>query len=125
MRYEFNELFWGDSTIEKIVIQYDYVVLSIFNDVLQRTLDLKCFNCLGISAIPIWDEIIIDNVIFSNFHSIQNSIWKQLYDVHNLESFVQGKNLNTDFWEIKVILVDKLSFSVFCQKFEIWDSLLS
>ena len=68
MNIDYNSIFWGDSTLERITIEQDIVKIVIFNDVLQRDISCYCTDCIGISQVLTWDEVIIENVFINNIN---------------------------------------------------------
>ena len=39
---DYHEIFWGDSTIERTVIEYDKILIAVFNDALQKKINIVC-----------------------------------------------------------------------------------
>lgn len=118
---KYNEIFWGDSTIEEIAIKYDKLTISIFNDVLQKKIDIICSKCIGISEMFIWDEVIIENIFIEEVVSSKHPMWKKIYELYGTESYDSEKDILKPFYELKVVLINDLEFKVLCQGIELED----
>ncbi len=116
-----NEIFWGDSTIEQIGIKYDEVTISIFNDLLQKKIDIICSKCIGISEIFIWDEVVIENIFVEEVVSSEHPMWKKTFDLYGAESYDSEKDILQPFYELKVVLINDLELKVLCQGIKIED----
>lgn len=113
---QYNEIFWGDSTVEKVMIEYDKAVISVFNDNLQKIIKIVCSNCIGISEMFIWDEVIVENIFIEKVVSKEHTMWKKIYEIYGTESYDDEKNLLKPFFELKVVLINNLEFKVLCQE---------
>lgn len=113
---KYNELFWGDSNIEKITIEYDKIIISIFNDVLQKEVYIECSKCIGMTNIYTWDETIIENILLDSIISEEHPMWGKIYELYGEEAYDSEKNLMHTFYEVKIVLINKLTFSVICQE---------
>ncbi len=118
---KYNEIFWGDSTIEEISIKYDKLTISIFNDVLQKKFNVICSNCIGISEMFIWDEVIIENIFIEGVVSSEHPMWKRIYELYGSESCDSEKDILKPFYELKIVLINDLVFKVLCQGIEFED----
>lgn len=113
---EYHEIFWGDSTIERTVIEYDKILIAVFNDALQKKINIVCSNCIGISKMFTWDEVIIENVFIENIISSEHPMWIKTYELYGMESYDSEKNLMNPFYELKVVLINGFEFNVVCQE---------
>ena len=118
---KYNEIFWGDSTLEEIVIKYDKLTISVFNDVLQKKIDIICSKCIGISEMFIWDEVIVENIFIKEVVSWEHPMWKKTYGLYGAESFNSEKDILKPFYELEVVLINDLGFKVLCQGIEFKD----
>lgn len=111
MNINYNDIFWGDSTIEKIEIFYDTIKLEIFNDVFCATIMVNCKNSFGITGINIREESIIENVYLSKTDksclSCENFLQMNGYEL---------ENHNGELKELRVLLINGESFSIICEE---------
>lgn len=121
MMIKYNDIFWGDSTIEKIGIKYDEVIISIFNDAMQKKIDIICSKCLGISEMLIWDEVIIENLFVEEVDSGEHPMWKMAHEMYGIESFDSEKDISKPFYELKLVLINDFEIKVLCQEIEFQD----
>lgn len=113
---KFNELFWGDSILEKIIIEYDKIIIKVFNDVLQKEILIECSKCIGITSVYTWDETIIENIILNPIVSEQDPMWKKTHEIYGGESFDAEKDLMKIFYEVKIIMINELELNIICQE---------
>lgn len=114
MIFEKNSLFWADSELVKIEIVYDKIVISVFNDVLQKMLYISCHKCVGITEIITWDEVVIDNIYVSNIGNNDNPMLSKIFSIYG-EINQYGKPIGKDFTRLDVVLLDQICFSVICK----------
>lgn len=117
MIFNYNECFWGDSTLEKIEIEMEYniIVFTILNDALQKHIKIKCFQCVGMTQLIIWDENIIENVFFKEISSEQHQILTPIKQLYGANSYDAEKRIEGQFFELRILLINELSFSVICK----------
>ena len=115
---KYDEIFWGDSTIEEIDIKYDELTMSIFNDVQQKKINVICSKCIGISEMFIWDEVIIENIFIEEVVLSEHPMWKKIYELYGTGSYDSEKDILKSFYELKVVLINDLEFKVLCQGIE-------
>ena len=123
MRIEYNEIFWGDSTLEKVEIVYDRIRLSVYNDFWKKTIYLECFECVGITEFIVWDEIIIDNVFFRELSFEQSPMLEKVKTLYGQSSSPFAKNFEQSFYELQVMLIGGISFSVICKSVSFFDNI--
>lgn len=123
MIINYDDIFWGDSTLEKIEICYDRIVMSVYNDILHKMIFIKCTHCVGITELLTWDENIIDN-IFLNRCKNENHILKKAYELYGDEAYDSEKNLIGDFVNLKVVLINNDEFCIICKSVDFSDDYL-
>ena len=115
-----NEIFWGDSILEKIEITFDEMKMKVYHDVFPKYIIIKCSQCIGMTSIMTWDEDIIEN-IFIQKAPIKNSMLTLTQQMYGPNSYDSEKSLDGDFYELKVLLINTWSFSIICKKIELYD----
>ena len=108
-----NNLIWADSTLEKIEIVYDNIKLLIHNDVLKKSIVLDCVECVGMSRICTWDEIIIESLSVEKIYVNQSKWLSEIAEIHNYCECT--KQLSELLNELKIVFINGLSFSIFCR----------
>ena len=99
----------------------DELTISIFNDALQKKINVICSKCIGISEIFIWDEVIIENIFIEEVVSSEHPMWKKIHDLYGAQSCDSEKDIQKPFYELKIVLIDDLEFKVLCQGIEFED----
>ena len=115
MIINYNDCFWGDSTLEKIEIVYDKVVITVFNDAMQKNIYIDCCDCAGITQLINWDENIIENIFVKDIPNGQHQIIAIINEIYNGASNNYSKCIEGPFFELHIVLINDLSFSVVCK----------
>lgn len=116
-----NELLWGDSTLEQVIVEYDKIIVKVFNDIIEKIVCIECLNCIGMTNMYIWDDTIIDSITLNEIAPQGHEIWKKIYEVYGEESYDSNKNLMNTFYELKIRIINDFEFSIICQEVNIID----
>ncbi len=116
MNYE--NFFWGDSILNKIEIVYDKIVLYVYNDALQKEVHIECSKCAGITEVISWDEVIIENIFVNEADNQTNEMIGKIKQLYGLCFYDSEKSIDNKFYELRVVLINNISFSIICQKIE-------
>lgn len=119
MKIDYDNIFWVDSSIEKVTVKYDKIAVKFFNDVLQEYIVADCKNCLGMTRYIACGETIVENVFVNIVSPENNSLYKEANDIckRNFPE-EQIEFLNKTYYELRVVLIDKTEFSIVCQELE-------
>ena len=111
----YNDCFWGDSTLEKIEIVYDKIVITVYNDALQKNITIECSQCAGMTQFINWDEIIIEDIFLEEIPSQQHQITTIIKQLYGIDSHAWKKSIEGQFFELRILLINEVSFSVICK----------
>ena len=115
----FENIYWPDSQLITIRIEYDKARFIIWNDILQKRLLVECSGFAGITNLCIWDDTIIMN---ANVYPVKDSgdgFVHDLYVAYDKNADYGGRSLSNGLFELRIELVNNIPFSVFCQKIEV------
>ncbi len=72
-----------------------------------------------------WDEKIIENIFLNDIFEEQNAIIKEVRRLYDYESNAYGiyKDINGQFLELQVLLINEVSFSIICKNVQFDDCL--
>lgn len=121
MIIDYNDCFWHDSILEKIEIVYDKINITTSNNVWQNNKKflIECINCVGITQLNTWDEIVIHDIFLNKISDGNHTLIRDLKEVYG-EGVPCSKDKGTDgdFFELKIVMVGdgSLQFSVVCRK---------
>lgn len=121
MIINYDDIFGGYSTLEKIEIYYDKIIMSVHNDILHKMIYIKCTHCIGITELLTWDENIIDNIFLSRCKNEDNHILKKAYELYGDEPYDSEKNITDDFVNLKVVLINNYEFCIICKSVDFSD----
>ncbi len=116
MILEYNSIFWPDSYLESVTAKYESVRIIIHNSLLDKELYIECSKCAGITQMILWDEVIIDNVYLEEIPQGKHELLDKVKEIYPDENDDYGRKYLTDtFYELKIVLLGDISFSVICQ----------
>ncbi len=117
MVYTIDSLFWGDSELKKLEVEYDKITVTVFNDVLQKILFLECRGYAALSEIVLGDEVYIDSIkIFKSADTPLTKKATRLYD-----GMPHDDPTGSDFWELHILMINDAEFHVVCKQVDIHD----
>lgn len=115
----FQDFYWADSDIESINIEYDRATLVVWNDALQRRLAVACSGFAGMTNLCIWDDTIIASTNVQPAGDADNEFLGELYTAYSKNKDYGGRSLGDGLLEMRIELVNGISFRVYCQKIEV------
>ncbi len=104
--------------MENVFIEYDKIVLCVNNYYNKFRAKFNCIQCVGMSQIITWDEIIIDNIEIKPFDLSENPLYdkaKELYAVDAADDGGYDKPLVGEFLFVPVRFINGTGFSVICR----------
>ena len=116
---KFENIYWPDSQLIRIQIEYNQANLIIWNDALQKQILVKCFCFAGITNLCIWDDTIIMDAQVYPVYDSDNEFVRNLYTAYSKDIDYGGRSLSCGLLELKIELVNYIAFSVYCQKIEV------
>ena len=116
---KFDSIFWPDSQLVTIHIEYNYAGLVIWNDVLQKHLLVECSGLAGINNLCIWDDTIILSANIYPVGDADNDFIRNLYKAYDKNVDYGGRVLSSGLFELRIELVNYISFSVYCQEIDV------
>ena len=116
MEINYNDCYWADSTLENIEIVYDKITITVFNDSYKKNIYIECNQCAGMTEIITWDEVIIENLTYTEWPNHKHPLIKTAKKIHGVIICDPEKNVEGIFYEIKIALINNTSFSVVCKE---------
>ena len=115
----FESVYWPDSQLIRIQIQYDYAGLLIYNDTLQKHLMINCSGFAGITNLCIWDDMIIMNAKIYPADNTHTGFMRNMYMAYDKNADYGGRSLSNGMQELRIELENHITFSVFCQNIQV------
>lgn len=119
---KFENIDWADSDLERIQLEYDFAVLTIWNDTFQKRLLVHCSGFAGMNNLCIWDDTIIMNAELKPVTNEDNEFIRMLYTAYDRDFDYGGRSLKDDLLMLNIKLANNISFQLYCQKVEITES---
>lgn len=116
---KFTDIDWADSELEKVQIEHDLAILTIWNDTLQRRIDVVCTGLAGITDLCIWDDMIILRAELNTVTDENDVFVRKLYSVYDREFDYGRRSLKEGLQELRIELSNRMIFSVYCQNVKI------
>ena len=116
---KFENIYWPDSQLATIQIEYDRANLVIWNEVLKKRLSVECSGLAGITNLCIWDDTIIMSASVYPVCDADNEFLNNLYTAYSKNKDYGGRSLGSGLLELRIELANYISFSVYCQKIEV------
>ena len=117
---DFDNIDWADSNIHKIEIEYDCATILVFNDTLQKNVLVKCTGFIGLTNLCIWDDQIIDS---ASVHQILDNdsapFIQEVLSAYDKDFNYGERWLNTGILELRIKLINNITFSIYCQKINV------
>lgn len=116
----FNEISWADMRIENINIEYDQLSLIIVDDFEKCQCCIKCRGFVGITDLCMWDDTIIFEADIIKPCIYDNEYLKKVYETYDKDfDYGGGRILGENLLELRIMLSNHLTFSVYCQKIDV------
>lgn len=116
---DFMKIDWADSDLERINLEYDRATLIIRNDALQKRLSVVCSGFAGMTNLCIWDDTIILSAGIHPVCNTDNDFLRNLYTAYSKTGDYGGRSLSDGLLELRIMLANQISFSVYCQSIEV------
>ena len=116
---KFESVYWPDSHLIRIQIQYDHASLLIYNDTLQKELLIECSGLAGVTNLCIWDDMIIMEAGIYPADDTNTAFMRNMYTVYDKSADYGGRSLSDGMQELRIELENHISFSVYCQKIQV------
>ena len=119
---KFNEMYWPDSQIEEIKIKYNELVITVFNDLLRKTVNVICKNFAGITNLCIWDDTVIFSAKLEKATNelFYNEIIKAYTNINGeLDKFDKFRTLASGLLKLSLELTNGISCEIYCQSVEV------
>ncbi len=111
----FNSLSWHDSQINSINIQDDKIVISVYQDALQKDCRIVCKEVVGITDLCMWDDSIISSATATKVADFTCGFLKSVFDAYGQNyNSDEYKALREDMIDISVELVNGIVFHIYC-----------
>lgn len=112
--------FWPDSHIVDFHIEHDLATIRIFNDGLKKEVSIACTGFAGITDLCIWDDMIILDLDVTDATQLEDAFMQNLYRAYDINWDFGERSLKNGMLALKVKLTNDITFTVYCQKIEVF-----
>lgn len=82
---------------------------------LKKEICIECLQCVGMTDIIIWDEVIIENILLEKVCNFQSPLIARVMEMYGDKPFSSVKQITGEFYELQVSLINGLFFNVICK----------
>ncbi len=111
---DFNNYCWHDSTIEKIEIFDDNVILSIYNDVLNSQVKITCSRTAGITNLCMWEDTIITTVCLNTVSDFSGEFIQSILKAHPHYEDYDCLPIKKGLLDLAIKLTNDIVFHIYC-----------
>ena len=104
---------WHDSSIEKIAIEYNDIIVELETDVGTRIIVFK--NYIAFDYVGQWDENIVETIYQEKNNDIVEQALKKIYACNNTDLKGGGtRDINSDWVCVIIKLIDGICIRIVC-----------
>lgn len=113
---DFEKVSWADSNIERIEIEYNCAKLFVYNAAFQKNVCVSCTGFVGLTNLCMWDDQIIGQASVHKVESDDETPFiRAVFSAYDKDFNYGERWLNKGILELRIELLNNISFSVFCQ----------
>ena len=110
----FYDYYWHDSTIEKIEIFEDNVILSIYNDVLDLQVKITCSRTAGITNLCMWEDTIITTACLNTVSDFSGEFIQSILKSHPQYENQDCNPIKKGLLDLAIKLTNDIVFHIYC-----------
>ena len=118
----FETMYWADSLLKSIYIEYDRATLLVYHDVSKKDYFIECSGLIGIDDLCIWDDTIIMEASIQQVNKSSSDYIKKVYSAYDEKLDYGGRTLSDGVVVLRIKLTNEIEFGVFCQKIHVTDA---
>ena len=115
----FEDIYWADSDLEKIEIEYNQATILVWNDSMQKRFCIYCLGFAGITNLCIWDDTTIAKTSLNFAPDMNANFISQLFEAYDSEYDYGGRKLKDGLMELTIELTNHIPFIIYCQKIDV------
>ena len=116
---KFENIFWPDSQLLKIQIEYDHACLWVWNDCLQKKISVECFGLAGVTNLCIWDDTIVENIYVKNADPSSDSYLQNVFSNYDKDFDCGGRILGENILILSVSIINNTVFDLYCKQISV------
>lgn len=109
--YDYN---WHDSTIEKIEIFGDNVILSIYNAVLDSQFKITCSKTAGVTNLCMWEDTIITTACLNTVSDFSGEFIQSILKAHPQYENYDCLPVRNGLLDLAIKLTNDIAFHIYC-----------
>ena len=110
----FHNYSWHDSTIEKIEIFENNVILSIHNNVLKKQVKIACSKTAGVTNLCMWEDNIITDASLNTVLDFSNEFIQSILKAHPQYEEDEYLPIKNGLLDLAINLTNDIVFHIYC-----------
>ena len=110
----FYNYLWHDSTIEKIEIFKDNVILRIYNDFLKAPVKMTCSKTAGITNLCMWEDTIIITACLNTVSDFSSEFIQSILQAHPQYEEYDCLPIKEGLLDLAIKLTNDIVFHIYC-----------
>lgn len=110
---DFNKNMWHDSSIDKIVIEYNEIIVELDTDIGIKKFRFK--NYISFDYIGQWDENIIESIYEESDNAVIRNALNKVNENNNIKYKGGGtRDINSNWKCVIIKLIDSVCIRIVC-----------
>lgn len=109
--YDYN---WHDSTIEKVEIFEDNVILNVYNAVLNSQIKISCSKTAGVTNLCMWEDTIILTACLNVVSDFSEEFIQSILKAHPKYENDDCLPIKKGLLDLAIKLTNDMVFHIYC-----------
>ena len=110
----FYEYYWHDSSIEKIEVFENNVILCIYNNVLDSQVKITCSKTAGITNLCMWEDTIITTACLNTVSDFSGEFIQSILKAHPQYEDYDCLPVKKGLLDLAIKLTNDIVFHIYC-----------
>ena len=110
----FYDYCWHDSTVEKIEIFEDNVILSIYNNALDSQVKITCSRTAGMTNLCMWEDTIITTAHLNAISDFSEEFIQSILKAHPQYEDYESLPVKNGLLDLAIKLTNGIVFHIYC-----------
>ena len=112
-----SDIYWHDSQIEKISIEFDKAELLVESD--SKFYLITCTGLIGLTNLCFWDDTILWDMWVENADTSQDVFLQDVFTNYNKKIDYGGRTLEDDILVLVAHIINNIPAKIYCKKIDV------
>lgn len=115
---EFSQYFWHDSTIEKIELTSEQLIISVrFDD--DTSAEIICRRVAGVDHLCMWEDDTIANAQIREVSDFNTPFLREIASGHPVYQNPENNPVREGLLDLSIELTNNITFHVYCYEIQL------